>query len=625
VSLIRNDSREPRRLRYTRAVAIVIAGVVALFIGVARLQIIDHSRYQNMAERNWVRLEILRAPRGRIFDRNGILLADNKPAFSIVFQPPPLGSSLPDTLSQDVRERLTEILAVPDSTIQDVTRQAVRRGLAMPLARDVPLEIVAAMEERSEEFPSVEVHLEPRRSYPESTLGAHFLGYAGEISGAELEELRERNYRQGDLIGRAGLERSYESTLRGRDGREIVVVNASGRRVQLFEEPDPIYPDPGQDLVLTLDLPLQQSLEEAMADVAHGAAVAIDPQSGGVLAMVSCPAFDPNEFAKGLSAARWNDLVADHSYPLLNRAVQSAYPPGSTYKVLVSLGALGDGTVREEDRIASCGGGLYYGGRYYRCWLSGGHGTMHLTPALTHSCDVYYYQLGLKMGVAPIARWARRFGLGSRTGIDLPSERGGLVPGPEWFDEHRGEGKWKRGVVLNLAIGQGEVLTTPLQLASMTATIATRGQLHTPHLVAAIRDPVSEKKTELPQPRARRIRLARQHWDSLIAAMEQVVAAGTGGRSRVPGLRVAGKTGTAQNPHGEDHALFIAYAPVEEPRIAIAVIVENSGHGGSVAAPIAQRAIASYLRAELPEAPVDPGSLATASQAERDSVTAEEN
>jgi penicillin-binding protein 2 len=599
VSLNRTDSREPRRLRYQRAVAIVIAGVVVLFVGVARLQIVEHRRYEDLAERNWVRLEILRAPRGRILDRNGLLLTDNKPSFSIVFQPPPLGSSLPDTLDRAVRRKLTQVLEIPDSTIREVTRQAVRRGLAMPLRRDVPLEIVAIIEELREEFPAVEVHLEPRRSYPESTVAAHFLGYAGEISGAELEDLREKNYRPGDLIGRSGLEHTYETTLRGHDGREIVVVNATGRRVRLFEEPDPVYPDPGQDLVLTLDMPLQLALEEAMAGVAAGAAVAIDPQTGGILAMVSRPTFDPNEFSRGLSASRWNELVADRGYPLLNRTIQSAYPPGSTYKVLVSLGGLGDGTIRPDERIATCGGGLQYGGRFYRCWLHSGHGVMWLKPALTHSCDVYFYQLGLKMGVESIARWARRFGLGSRTGIDLPSERSGLIPGADWFDEKRGEGKWKKGVVLNLAIGQGEVLTTPLQLASLSATISTRGQFRTPHLVAAVRDPVTEKETPLPQPRPRQIHLARQHWDEVISSMEEVVAAGTGGRSRVPGLRVAGKTGTAQNPHGEDHALFIAFAPVDAPRIAIAIVVENSGHGGSIAAPIAQRGLVTYLRPEL--------------------------
>lgn len=576
------------------------AGVLLLGVGVARLQLVEHERLGDLAERNWIRLDLLRAPRGRIFDRSGELLADNRPSYRLVFVPPPLGSPLPDTLPAVVGRRLTSRFGVPDVVQREVTRQAVARGLPVPLVEDLRLEDVAAFEEDRSLFPGIEVRLEPRRAYPEGTIASHVLGYAGEITSGELEDPARDEYRLGDLIGRAGLERSYERMLRGRDGSEAVVVNASGRRVRLFEEERPDYPVPGNDLLLTLDLPTQRALEDAMADLRAGAAVAIDPADGGILALVSRPSFDPNEFAQGLSGARWREIVADRSYPLLNRAVQSAYPPGSTFKILVSLAALADGAVQLDERVAQCGGGLPYGGRYYRCWLRGGHGGMSLVPAIAQSCDVYFYLTGLRLGVESLSQWARRFGFGRRTGVDLPSERAGLFPSPAWYDERLGEDRWHRGVVLNLAIGQGEVLATPLQLARLAAAVGTRGVLHEPHLVRAVRDPLTGEETPPARRRTERVRLPESVWETVAHGMEEVVRAGTGGRARIPGVRVGGKTGTAQNPHGEDHALFLALAPMDEPRIALAIVAENSGHGGSVAAPIAARAIRAFLRLPPP-------------------------
>ena len=600
MSPLASRGREPKRLRFQRAIAVVVAGIGVLFLGVGRLQLVEHDRYQNLAQRNYVRLEVLRAPRGRIVDRNQVLLADNRPSFSVVFTPPPLGSTLPDTLESHVTARLCTLLAIPDSLVRDVTRRAVQRGLPIAFAKDVPLEVVSVIEEELEEFPGIEVQLEPRRSYPNKMVAAHFLGYAGEISSGELEKLEEKGYRSGDLIGRTGLERTYEEALRGTDGREVVVVTATGRRVSRFDEEEPIYPVPGKDLVLTLDIPFQIALEEAMERVERGAAVAIDPRTGGILAMASRPSFDPNEFARGLSTKRWNELVSDQTFPLLNRAVQSAYPPASTYKILVSLGALGDGLIRPEDPRVFCPGGFPYGGRYYRCWLHSGHGSMAMRGAIAYSCDVYYYQLGLRMGVATLANWSRRFGLGEATGVDLPSERSGLVPDGAWFDENRGQGKWKEGVVVNLSIGQGELLTTPLQLAHLTAIVANRGIERTPHFVHGERDPETGAVTPFEREPAQTIALARQHWDSVIAAMEYTVDGGTGGLGAVPDVRVAGKTGTGQNPHGEDHAVFVAFAPVDEPTVALVIFAENAGGGGSVAAPIAGAALRAYLRPDLP-------------------------
>ena len=580
-------------MRFRRAAIVMVGGIVILLLGVARLQLLEYRSYRDLAEKNWLRLEILRAPRGRIFDAHGVLLADNAPAFTVIFRPQPFGSRQPDTLSTPASALLGALLGLPDSLVRQGVATANRSGLPFEFRRDAPLDVVAKVEERLVELPGVEVRIEPRRAYPESTRAAHLLGYAGEISQAELDSLGERGYRSGDLIGRAGLERSYEKELRGVDGGKILVVNASGRRVSLYPEEKPVEPQPGRDLVLTVDVRVQRALEQAMANVAEGAAVAIDPRTGGVLALVSRPSFDPNEFAHGLSRARWQELTTDPSHPLLDRAIQAAYPPGSTFKIVTSLAGLSDGVLDENTHFQGCGGGYWYGGRFFRCWQHSGHGSLALVDALAHSCDVYYYQVGLKLGVKRLTDMAKRLQLGERSGVDLPQERRGLVPTPEWYAARRRRAGG--GVVLNLAIGQGELLTTPLQLAALAALVASRGRVARPHLVRAVRDPVTGVERAVRPAGGRQVEVAGQDWEWVVQAMEKVVAAGTGGMARVAGVRVAGKTGTAQNPHGQDHALFIAFAPVEAPTVALAVVVEGGGHGGSVAAPIARQGMLAHL------------------------------
>src|SRR5262249_41864064 len=400
MSTRRSERPEPRSVRYQRVLILLIAGMLTLLVGAARLQLLQHDKYKDLAERNGLRLEVLRAPRGRIFDTSGVLLADNAPAFSVVFQPPPVGSTRPDTLPSDRRALLSSMLGIPDSVVRSVVHESSRTGIAQPFRRDVPDNVLAAVDEHLSELPGVEILTEPRRAYPESTRAAHVMGYAGEISQIELDSLEDKGYRAGDLIGRAGLEASYERELRGEDGRKILVVNAAGRRVRLFEEEKPILPVAGHDLVLTLDVKLQRALELAMLNVKQGSAAGIDPRSGGVLALVSRPSFDPNEFARGLSRARWNELVNDPTHPLLDRAIQAAYPPGSTFKVVTSLAGLAEGVLTPESHFpASCGGGYLYGGRFYKCWDHKGHGSLALLDALAHSCDVYYYQAGLKLGL----------------------------------------------------------------------------------------------------------------------------------------------------------------------------------------------------------------------------------
>jgi penicillin-binding protein 2 len=593
-------NREARNQRAFVLAGFMLLGFATLAAGTVRLQLVRHDEYRQLAEQNRVRLEVIRAPRGRVFDRQGRLLADNTPAFAIVYRPPDGDVRAADSLAEGPVAILESVLGMSRAQLQAVARRATRTGTTTPFREDVDPVVVSRIEELRGDLPHVDVLITPRRQYPLGGAAAHLLGYAGEINEAELETRKDKGYRLGDLIGRSGLERSYEEDLRGVDGHQYVVVNALGRRVGTLADVPPVPPRPGHDLRLALDLDVQQALELAMADVARGAAVAIDPRTGGILAMVSRPSFDPNEFARGLSRARWQQFMEDRTYPLLNRAIQSAYPPASTYKVITSLAGLEEGKIEPRTRMpVACGGGYRYGSRFYRCWNHDGHGSLYLPGALAQSCDTYYYQLGLRLGVDGMATWAKKIGLGQKTGIDLPQERAGLVPTTAWFDKHRGEGKWSNGVTLSLAIGQGENLYTPIQIAQIAVAVSMHGKVSTPHVVEDVIDPATGEVRAVAVPPRQAIELPADTWTALVDAMERTVAAGTGGAARLPGIRVGGKTGTGQNPHGDDHAVFICFAPVEAPTIAIAVLVENGGHGGSTAAPIAHQGLVARL---LPQA-----------------------
>ena len=576
--------RERRHQRYRLFVALTLTGFGLTVLGLLRLQVVDGQKYAGLAKENRVRPEVLRAPRGTIYDRHGELLADSAPSFGIVFRPFPTESTqrVLETMSPAWLVRVGAMVELDSAEVRRRVNFANLTGQSALLKRDAPFAMLAGVEETRSELPGIEVQVEPLRHYPYGTLAAHLLGYAGEISGPELDTLAAAGYRPGDLIGRTGVERSYEDILRGQDGVEYVVVNARGRRVSTLKESGARAPVPGQDLVLTLDLKVQRALEEAMADVPRGAAVVLDPRDGGILGLVSRPAFDPNEFSHGLSRTRWKELSEGGANPLLDRAIQGVYPPGSTFKIVTMTAALAHGVARADTRLAPCSGGMNFGGRWFACWDHRGHGSLDLVEALQHSCDVYFYQLGLKLGLSGLEETAKAMGLGARTGVDLPQEARGLIPSTAYYDRRWGRGRWRSGLLLNLAIGQGELLLTPLQLALVVAEAASDGRPLRPHVVERIGGarafrPARPTQPGLPSEPA--------VWDPVHQAMELVVAAGTGGAARVPGVRVAGKTGTAQNPHGQDHALFVCYAPVDSPRVAVAIVVENAGHGGSIAAP----------------------------------------
>lgn len=589
-----------RREQVFRIVVFTIFGMVLLRL--FSLQVLAGSRYRDLSEENRIRVEVLTAPRGEIRDRKGRLLADSVPSFTVTIDPYDKAyvgdaAGLDSTVA-----RLAAILELDAPTLIDKVRKEKKQSfLVIRLKRNADLKSVAYVSEHRSELPGVEVEAEPLRRYPLGLFASHLLGYVGEVSDKELEDPKfSATYTRGDLIGRMGIERQYESYLRGVDGKRFVEVNALGRKAELLGDKRPIVPKRGADVALSIDLDLQRAAEEAFKPGARGAIVAIDPRTGEVLALASKPNYDPNEFSTGITRARWDELSQGGNYPLFNRAIQAAYPPGSTLKPFVALAGLAVHAISSTTTFKEpCYGYYQFGSRKFGCWDKNGHGWLALHDAIARSCDVYFYQLGLRTGLDRISDMMKRFGLSDRTGVDLPQERRGLFPDPAWYDRRFGVGRWSKGLVLNLAIGQGEVSLTPIKLAQITAALAANGVLRRPHLLRGIsRDgvpvpnsmPASDSLTQ-------DLKLDPGDLGAIRSAMVAVVneQGGTGSFARVDSVTVAGKTGTAQNPHGEDHAIFICFAPASNPEIVVAVLAENAGHGGSAAAPLAQRVLQAYF------------------------------
>ncbi len=589
-----------RREQVFRIAVAAIFGMVLMRL--FSMQVMAGSRYRELSEDNRIRVEVLTAPRGEIRDRKGRLLTDNVPSFTVTIDPFDKAYVANPAQLDSTVARLAGILDLDANVlIAKVKKEKKQSFLVIRLKRNTDLKSVAFVSEHRAELPGVEVDAEPLRRYPFGLLGSHLFGYVGEISDKELEDPKfSATYNRGDLIGRMGIERQYENLLRGVDGKRFVEVNALGRKAELLGDKRPIVPKRGSDITLTIDLDLQRAAEDAFLPGARGAIVAMDPRSGEVLALASKPNYDPNEFSTGITQARWDQLSQGGNYPLFNRAIQAAYPPGSTLKPLVVLAGLSVHAISAGTTFRDpCFGYYQFGRRKFGCWDKNGHGWVALREAVARSCDVYFYQLGLRTGLDRLSDFMKRVGLSDRTGIDLPQERRGLFPDPAWYDKRYGVGRWSKGLILNLAIGQGEASLTPIKLAQFTSLIANNGTLLKPRLLKLVtRDGVPVAQAVVPPDSLRRdLGLAR---GDLIAVRSSMVAVvndpgGTGGASRVEGVIVAGKTGTAQNPHGEDHALFICYAPAADPEIVVAVLVENGGHGGSAAAPLAQKVLQAYF------------------------------
>jgi len=599
--------RESRIFR-TRAItagAGVIILLMVLLLRLVELQIIDHQHFTTLSRDNRVKLLPIPPTRGLIYDRNGVILAQNLPTHSLEIIPERV-KDLDKTL-----EALKQIIEITPSDLKRFNRlrKQRRRFDSIPIRVRLDEEEVARFAVNRYRFPGVDIQAKLLRDYPLKDKTAHILGYVGRINPQEAREIDASNYAATTHIGKNGIEKTYETELHGKVGIQQVEVNALGRIITILENQPPV---PGKDLYLSIDAELQQVAIEALGEH-NGAVVAIEPATGNVLALVSKPGFDPNLFVDGISPANYRALQASPDNPLFNRALRGQYPPGSTIKPFIGLAGLEYGTVTADQKKFCIG---YYSlpnsSHKYRDWKKGGHGLVDLTDAVTQSCDVYYYDLAHQIGINKLHRFLAHFGFGKRTGIDIAGEQGGLLPSPEWKRRTR-KVSWYPGETLIMGIGQGFFLATPLQLASATATLAAGGQLHKPQVVTAMQG--ADDPTPIPVPGAKVINLpinAEKNWFNVVHAMTQVVEGprGTARRIRSKHYRIAGKTGTAQvftvkqdakyddkkvAKKMRDHALFIAFAPVKEPRIAVAVVVENGGHGGAVAAPIAKKIMDKHL------------------------------
>ncbi len=587
-----------RRLLYLRLG--LLLGLLLLSVRLWYLQVVKGDYYRALSEQNRIRTVDLKPARGLIFDRHGELLANNVPSFNLYLT------------VEDIRDREGMAAALED--LIGLPRAETKKRLALQARSYVPILVKASLTLREAalieghrlDLPGLRIQAESQRNYPQGSLGGHLLGYVGEVSPEQQDEPAFAGLPQGSMVGKAGVEKTYDYMIRGTAGEKTIEVDSRGnerKTVSVVEQ------TPGDDLYLGLDLRMQQMAESLLGEEA-GAVVALDVTNGDVLVLASRPAFDPNTLSRGLTPATWERIVSDTRHPLTNRALQGQYPPGSTFKIVVASAAL-ESDKWPSDTKVRCAGSFPSGNHVFRDWKKGGHGVMDMEQAIVNSCDVYFYNIGHRLGIDAIAETARWFGLGQPTGIDLPSERVGIVPSTEWKQRARRE-PWYAGETISAAIGQGYVSVTPLQMAVATAAVANGGTLYKPRLVRAVRERATSRLREAtPQDRGT-VPLQDRTFALLHESLHRVVTHGTGGRARSKIVEIAGKTGTAQTVGARpvqaglnheavpkqfrDHAWFVAYAPADDPRIAVAVIVENTGHGGTFAAPIAKALIEEYLK-----------------------------
>ncbi len=607
---IKNHAAERRLFLVRTPVAgALLLCMVGLLVGrVAYLQIAQHDYYETRSKDNRMRVKVVSPVRGLIYDRNGVVLADNLPAYRLEIVPEQVEDM---DAALDHLSELVEIRPADRERFLDRVAQT-------PDFRGVPIRLnlshreVARFEVNRLDFPGMEIRAGLTRHYPMGKLASHLVGYVGGITTRELARLDDKRYRGANHIGKTGVEYAYESELHGFPGSRIVETNASGRTLR---ELDFNPPEPGQNLYLTVDARLQAAAHRALGEQT-GAVVALDPETGGVLAMVSKPGYNPNLFVDGISHENYNRLLNDFRNPLFNRALQGQYPPGSTIKPIMAIAGLETESIDPQKEVW-CPGYITLPGsdRRYRDWKRTGHGWVDMREAIYRSSDVYFYKLALKLGIDTIHRYGVMFGLGQETGIDLPRENSGIMPSRGWKRGHRNL-PWYPGETLSTVIGQGFMTATPLQLAQVTSLIAERGQGQRPHVLLATEDPHSSEIRALePEPTQPIILKDARHWQVVIDGMRAVVSAPRGTAYHYVGhdltYPMAGKSGTAQvtalaqdeaAPDIEDvrrqlrdHALFIAFAPIDDPQIAVAVIVEHGGGGSSVAGPIAREVVDAYL------------------------------
>ena len=572
-------------VRRGRAASVIVTGVLLFLMGgFFRNQVLNHATYELQSNSNRLRELPLPAPRGVIFDRHNKVIADNVIGYSVSVL-----AMKEDTL-RAVLQRLTGTISITPAQIEQSLRR-FRRAPARPtvIIPDASFDVVSVLEEHRAQFPGLIIQSAPRRFYPDGPAVASFVGYVGEVSEAELAQPAFADYKAGQQVGKQGLEKQYESLLRGKEGSQYVEVDARGRIVRNAGAQQDQIPEAGPDLHTNIDLDLQKFVAGIFGDSLQGGAVALDPQTGGVLALYSAPSYDGNRFIGGVSARYYDSLRTDERRPLYNKALQGTYPPGSTWKLATTAIGLETGAVKMTDRMPiPCTGGMQFGSRYFRCWKPEGHGFLDLKGAIAKSCDVYFYQLGLRLGIARLVAGGVSIGFDKKAGIDLPEELKPRFPKTiEYFDNKYGKGRWNNSLVLSMAIGQGDNSQTILNMAKFYTALATDGRAAKPQI-----------KTGTPE-RVQVVQLTDDQMEQIRQALVGVVTSGTAAASAIKGVQLAGKTGTAQsgkyvNGKELNHGWFVGFAPADKPSIVVAVMIEFGGHGTRAAA-IASKIIQAYL------------------------------
>ena len=583
----------PRENKYRWCKGFVILTLVVLSMRLFDLQILKGDEMRKLSEQNYIRIRKILAPRGMIFDRTGKIVADTRPSFSLYIVPEDIKD-----FNQTVDGTAT-LLAMDREDIIEKLKEAQGFPSSFPIkiCSDLSRDQVAKLEVNKLYLPGVTIQIEPKRHYPYGTMLSHVLGYVSEINGEELKSKGHEGYAPGDPIGKFGLERMYETYLRGVDGEKRVEVDASGREVEVLDTREPVA---GHSLYLNVDMAIQTTVEKAL-EGKKGGVVVSDPRTGGILALVSHPAFDPNQLTSG-SRDYWKAIATDTAHPLENRVIQGRYPPGSTFKPLVALKALEKGVINETTTFV-CPGHFSFGGHVFKCWQKKGHGSVAVHKGIVESCDVFFYNTGLKVGVDSIHEMADAMGITKPTGIDLPGEKSGLVPSTKWKMKNFGQ-KWYEGETVSVAIGQGAVWLTPLGLLQLASFVGNEGVTFRPQIVNRIVSPEGKVVKVFSPVMDAQVTLKKQAIAIVKEAMKGVVnePGGTAySNARLQEVSISGKTGSAQSTDGgADHAWFIAFAPSDAPSIAMAILVEHGLHGASAAAPIA-KAVAQEVFKEQKE------------------------
>jgi penicillin-binding protein 2 len=581
--------------KYTVVVWCLFALFLILSSRLFYLQVIRGAYYRGLSEQQRIHLILERAPRGDIYDSAGRILVGNKTTFTALFYP----FSQSKIPTKELLDQLKKIL--PVNNISSNIATGWRTGKVVRLSDNLTREEMFKLQEQRLVFPGISVVKESRREYNLPEINSHLVGYLSEVTPEELEDLSDEGFKTGDWIGRAGLEQSYNNYLRGQDGGWQIEVDAYGHQTRLVSHVAPVT---GDSVYTAVDSRLQEVAGKGLAEspTGRGAVVVMDSRTGAVKALVSSPGFDPsnsltNDFGQYV-------VDKEKKLPLFNRVVQGLYAPGSTFKLITFVAALSEGGV-DQDLTFYCPGYFDLGNKRFLCWNKKGHGRLNLIGALANSCNVYFYQLGLKIGPRLIYKYAKEFGLGEKTDIEIAYEKKGLIPDTEWKLKKMNDA-WRQGDTVNMAIGQGPLWITPIQMAVYISAVANGGTVYKPYLVEKVVTPGGEKVYQASIVKKGEVNLPENVWRLLHIALEEVVVNGTGRGCYFKNLKVAGKTGTAQNPHGKDHAWFIAYAPADKPEIAMAVIVENGGHGGTAAVPIARKLFETYFNLNEPVKEIPP-------------------